>query len=121
MADDMVDALRVVADSPLSRFPPGAAVYVKSPVGTVLLEKLQRRFPSLRLASYSERPEDDCTSRSPAARSCERDDFLKLEVLSSPTRSTLLVAVGTSRAYGQVLLFRFLGRWRVLVDRSYPI
>jgi len=121
MADDMVDALTVVAATPLSRFPPGAAVYVKSSVGPLLLEKLQRSSPALRLASYAERPADNCTPRSSAALSCERDDFLKLEVLSSPTRFTMLVAVGTSRAYGQVLLLRVLGRWRVVVDHSYPV
>ena len=124
MADDMVDGMVVVADAPLSRFPRGSVVYVKSSVGPVLLEKLQPRYPSLKLMSYSARPEDNgCTadSSSLAIIPCERDDFVKLEVLSSPTRGTMLVAVGTSTRFGQSLLLKLLGRWRVIVDRSYVV
>jgi hypothetical protein len=105
MADDMVDALVVVSDAPLSGFSRGSVVYVKSSVGPLLFEKLQPKYPALTLRSYSERPEG------------ARADFVKLEVLSSPTRGTILVAVGTSNAFGQLLLLKFLGKWRVIVDR----
>jgi hypothetical protein len=123
MADDMVDALLAVADTPLREFPRDSIVYVQSPVGEVLLEKLQPRYPFLRLMSYSARPEENGCETAPDARrvTCKHDDFVKLEVLSSPTRGTMLVAVGTGRAFGQVLLLRFLGRWRVIVYRSYMI
>src|SRR5256886_10716928 len=59
MADDMVDAMVVVADAPLSRFPRGSVVYLKSSVGPGLLEKLQPKYPSLQLMSYPARPEDN--------------------------------------------------------------
>jgi hypothetical protein len=121
MADDMLEALTLVADTPLSRFQPGSVVYVKSALGPLLLEKLQLKHPSVRLMAYSERPGDDCTGRKPESAWCERDDFLKLEVLSSPAPASMLVAVGTSRTFGQVLLFRFLGRWRVIIDRTYAV
>jgi len=124
MADDMVDAMMVVADAPLSRFPHGSIVYVKSSVGPMLLEKLQPKYPPLKLMSYSARPEDsgcvaDRSSLSKAA--CERDDFIKLEVLSSPTRRSMLLAVGTSKTFGQLLLVKVLGEWRVIVERSYVV
>ena len=109
MADDIVDALVVVSDQPLSQFPRGTVVYVKSSVGPLLFEKLQPKYPTLTLKSYSERPEG------------ARADFVKLEVLSSPTRGTMLVAFGTSDAFGQLLLLKFLGKWRVIVNRSYVI
>jgi hypothetical protein len=109
MADDMVDALLVASDAPLSGFSRGSVVYVKSSVGPLLFEKLQPRYPTLTLRSYSERPEG------------ARADFVKLEVLSSPTRGTILVAVGTSNAFGQLLLLKFLGKWRVIVDRWYVV
>src|SRR5437763_9319993 len=124
MAADMVDGMVVVADSPLSRFPRVSVVYVKSSVGPMLLEKLQPKNPSLRLMSYWARPEDNgCKAdrSSLATTPCERDDFVKLEVLSSPTRGTMLVAVGTSTTFGQLLLLKLLGRWRVIVDRSYVV
>jgi hypothetical protein len=109
MADDMVDALVVVSDAPLSGFSRGSVVYVKSSVGPLLFEKLQPKYPALTFRSYSERPEG------------ARADFVKLEVLSSPTPGTILVAVGTSNAFGQLLLLKFLGKWRVLVDRWYVV
>ena len=109
MADDMVDALAVVADAPLSQFPRGSVVYVKSSVGPLLFQKLQPKHRALTLKSYSERPES------------ARADFVKLEVLSSPTRGTMLVAVGTSNAFGQLLLLKSFGKWRVIVDRSYVL
>jgi hypothetical protein len=109
MADDMVDALVVVSDAPLSNFSRGSVVYVKSSLGPVLFEKLQPKYPALTFRSYSERPEG------------ARADFVKLEVLSSPIRATMLVAVGTSNAFGQVLLLKFLGKWRVIVARSYAV
>jgi hypothetical protein len=121
MADDMLEALTVVADTPLSRFPAGSVVYVKSALGPLLLEQLRLKHPSLRVMPYSERPEDDCIARERGGTSCQRDDFVKLEVLSSPARATMLVAVGTSRTFGQVLLLQFLGRWRVLIDRTYAV
>jgi hypothetical protein len=120
MADDMVNALAAAADRPLRRFPRGAVVYVKSSVGPTLLETLQPRYPSLGLRPYAERPNDKCAEREPGAP-CERDDFLKLEVLSAPTRGTLLVAVGTSSTFGQVLLVSVLGHWRVLIERWYAV
>src|SRR5690348_1951141 len=110
MADDMVEALTVVADGSLSHFPKGSVIYIKSSVGTALLEKLQATHPSLLLMSFSARPGDSgCAERGKAIpmAPCERDDFLKLEALSAPTSGTLLVAVGTSNTFGQVLLLRF--------------
>jgi hypothetical protein len=121
MANDMLEALTVVADRPLSRFASGSVVYVKSALGPLLLEQLRLKHPSLRVMPYSERPEDDCIARERGVASCQRDDFVKLEVLSSPARATMLVAVGTSRTFGQVLLLQFLGRWRVLIDRTYAV
>jgi hypothetical protein len=124
MADDMVDAMMVVADAPLSRFPRGSIVYLKSSVGPMLLEKLRPKYPTLKLVSYSARPEDSgCVSdgSSLSKAPCERDDFIKLEVLSSPTRGSMLVAVGTSKTFGQLLLLKVLGKWRVIVDRSYVV
>jgi hypothetical protein len=109
MADDMVEALVVVAETPLSRFPRGSVVYLKSSLGPLLFEKLQPKYPALTLKSYSERPEG------------ARADFVKLEVLSSPTRGTMLVAVGTANAFGQLLLLKILGKWRVIVARSYRV
>jgi len=121
LADDMVSALAVAADRPLSQFARGAVVYVKSPVGPMLLDTLRRGHPALNLRPYSERPDDRCAARDPPTAPCERDDFLKLEVLSAPTRATLLVAVGSSRAFGQVLLLGVLGHWHVLIERSYAV
>ena len=102
----------------------GAWILGRNMFGPVLLEKLQPKYPSLRLMSYSARPEDNgCKAdrSSLATTPCERDDFVKLEVLSSPTRGTMLVAVGTSTRFGQLLLLKLLGRWRVIVDRSYVV
>jgi hypothetical protein len=124
MADDMVEALTVVADGSLYQFPKGSVVYVKSSVGPTLLEKLQASHPSLRIMSFSARPPDSgCagTGDSILTAPCERDDFLKLEVLSAPTQGTMLVAVGTSHTFGQVLLLRLFGTWHVLVRRSYAV
>ena len=121
MTDDMLEALTVVSDTPLSRFPSGSVVYVKSALGPLLLERLRRKHPSLTLMSYSERPEDDCVAHAQGSSSCQRDDFVKLEVLSSPAYATMLVAVGTSRSLGQVVLLHFLGRWRVLIDRTFAV
>ena len=124
MADDMIDALTVVANDSLAHFPKGSAVYIKSPLGPTLLEKLQATHPALRLVSFSERPADNgCAvggSSIPLGR-CERDDFLKLEVLSAPTRGTMLVAVGTSNTFGQILLLKVWGQWRVLVTRAFAV
>jgi hypothetical protein len=124
MADDMVRALAVAAERPLAQFPRGSVVYVKSSVGPLLIETLRPRYPLLDLRPYSERPEDVCTARGSAAAPCERNerhDFLKLELLSSPTRGTLLVAVGTATAFGQVLLISVFGQWRLLTERWYEI
>ena len=124
LAADMMDPLTVVADGSLQRFPSGSVVYVKSPIGPVLLDKLQSTHQSLKLMSFSARPEDHgCAAERNSIPSvpCERDDFLKLEALSSPTRRTMLVAFHTSNTFGQVLLLKFWGRWRVLVNRSYTV
>ena len=121
LADDMVTALVAAAERPLLRFPRGATVYVKSAVGPLLLETLQPRYPALSLRPYAARPADDCPASDRPGTSCERDDFLKLEVLSAPTRGTLLVAVGTSKSFGQVLLVSALGHWRVLIERWYAV
>jgi hypothetical protein len=124
MADDMVEALTVVADGSLSHFPKGSVIYIKSSVGTALLENLQATHPSLLLMSFSARPgASGCAERGKSIpmAPCERDDFLKLEALSAPTSGTMLVAVGTSNTFGQVLLLRFFGRWRVLVKRTYVV
>jgi len=124
LADDVVEALTVVANESLRQFPSGSVVYVKSSAGPGFLERLQSTHSSLELRSFSVRPPDnDCTSDrgSTVAAACERDDFLKLEVLSSPTRRTMLVAVGTSRTFGQVLLIKLWSRWHVLVHRWYSV
>jgi hypothetical protein len=121
MADDMAGALVAAAAQPLARFPRGAVVYVKSSLGPVLLEELAPRHPALRLRPYAERPPDDCAERDSPPHPCERDDFVKLEVLSSPTSGTLLVAIGSSRAFGQSLLIKVLGQWHVLIGRSYDV
>jgi hypothetical protein len=124
MADDMVRVLAVAAARPLAQFPRGSVVYVKSSVGPLLIETLRPRHPSLNLRPYSERPEDPCTEHGSPPSQCERNernDFLKLELLSSPTRGTLLVAVGTATAFGQVLLISVFGQWRVLAERWYEI
>jgi len=109
-ANDVADALAAVADPSLARFPNGSVVYVKALAGPGLCEKLQSKHPSLRFKSFSERPEDNgCKPNGnliPTAP-CERDDFVKLEVLSAPTPRTMLVAFGTSNTFGQVLLLKF--------------
>jgi len=123
-ADDVVDALAAVANPSLARFSSGSVVYVKALAGPGLFEKLHSKHPSLRFKSFSERPEDHgCkpNGNSIPTAPCERDDFVKLEVLSAPTPGTMLVAFGTSSTFGQVLLLKFWGRWRVLVDRSFVI
>jgi len=124
MADDMVDALTVVANGSLNQFPRNSVVYIKSSVGTSLLEKLQATHPSLRLRSFSERPVDNgcaATASATPMAPCERNDYLKLEVLSAPTQRTMLVAVGTSNAFGQLWLIKVWGQWRVLVRRSHVV
>ena len=78
LADDMVSALVVAADRPLSQFTRGSVVYLKSPVGPMLLDTLRRGHPALNLRPYSERPDDRCAARDPPTAPCERDDFLKL-------------------------------------------
>jgi hypothetical protein len=120
-ADDMLPALSAAADRPLKHFPPGSLVYVKSALGPMLLETLHSRHPSLTLRPYSERMEGACADRGARHSDCERDDYLKLEVLSSPTRGSLLIAMGTSKAFGQVLLINVLGHWWVLMERTYPV
>lgn len=119
-AEDMRDALVVAADSALTGFHSGAVVYVKTAGGPAVLEALQGRHPSLRLKPFSERPEEDCV-RAPdaSAASCARDDFLKLEVLAAPAARSLLIALASQGRFGQVLLVKFWGRWRILVERSY--
>ena len=121
LADDMSPALSVAADRPLKHFPPGSLVYVKSALGPMFLEALRSRHPSLTLRPYSERTERACADGSPALSSCERDDYLKLEVLSSPTRGSLLVAMGTSKSFGQMLLIDLFGHWCVLMERTYAV
>jgi hypothetical protein len=124
MADDMVDALTVVANGSLNQFPRNSGVYIKSSVGTSLLEKLQATHPSLRLRSFSERPVDNgcaATASATPMAPCERNDYLKLEVLSAPTQRTMLVAVGTSNTFGQLWLIKVWGQWRVLVRRSHAV
>jgi hypothetical protein len=121
MADDMLPALSVAADRPLKHFPPGSLVYVKSALGPMFLEALRSGHPSLTLRPYSERTEQTCADRAAALSSCERDDYLKLEVLSVPTRGSLLIAMGTSKAFGQMLLINLLGHWYVLMERTYPV
>jgi hypothetical protein len=121
LVDDMAGALVIAADRPLSRFPRGSVVYVKSAVGPMFLQTLRLKHPSLTLRPYSERTEDRCADRDPPVSGCERDDYLKLEVLSSPTRGTLLIAMGTSRTFGQMVLVNLLGHWCVLVERTYAV
>jgi len=124
MADDMVDALAVVANGSLNQFPRNSVVYVKSSVGTSLLEKLKASHPSLRLTSFSNRPVDHgcaATASATPLAPCGRNDYLKLEVLSAPTQSTMLVAVGTSTTFGQLWLIKIWGQWRVLVRRSHVV
>jgi len=124
MADDMVDALTVVANGSLNQFPRDSVVYVKSSAGASLLEKLQATHPSLRLTSFSQRPVDNgcaATASATTMAPCERNDYLKLEVLSAPTQRTMLVAVGTSNTFGQLWLIKVWGQWRVLVRRSHVV
>jgi hypothetical protein len=121
LVDDMAGALVIAVDRPLSRFPRGSVVYVKSAVGPMFLQTLRLKHPSLTLRPYSERTEDRCADRDPPVSGCERDDYLKLEVLSSPTRGTLLIAIGTSRTFGQMVLVNLLGHWCVLVERTYAV
>jgi hypothetical protein len=121
LADDMVPALSVAADRPLQHFAPGSVIYVKSALGPMFLQALRSRHPSLTLRPYSERTEYACADRDPALSSCERDDYLKLEVLSAPTRGSLLIAMGTSKAFGQTILIDVLGHWCVLMERTYPV
>jgi hypothetical protein len=121
LVDDMALALVIAADRPLSRFPRGSVVYVKSAVGPMFLQTLRLKHPSLTLRPYSERTEDRCADRDPPLSRCERDDYLKLEVLSSPTRGTLFIAIGTSRTFGQMVLVNLLGHWCVLVERTYAV
>jgi hypothetical protein len=120
MADDMVDALAVAADAPLSQFTPGSAVYIKTDIGPALLDKLAPRYPSLHLLLYSLRPEESGCAPSQAVP-CQRNDFLKLEVLTAPTPRTMLVAFGTSRTFGQVLLLKFGGHWRIVVGSLHVV
>ena len=120
MADDMVDALAVAADAPLSQFTPGSAVYIKTDIGPALLEKLAPRYPSLRLLLYSLRPEESGCAPAQTVP-CQRNDFLKLEVLTAPTPRTMLVAFGTSRTFGQVLLLKFGGHWRIVVGSLHVV
>jgi len=120
MADDMVDALAVAADAPLSQFTPGSAVYIKTDIGPALLEKLAPRYPSLRLLLYSLRPEESGCAPAQTVP-CQRNDFLKLEVLTAPTHRTMLVAFGTSRTFGQVLLLKFGGHWRIVVGSLHVV
>jgi len=120
MADDMVDALAVTADAPLSQFTPGSAVYIKTDIGPALLEKLAPRYPSLRLLPYSLRPEESGCAPAQTVP-CQRNDFLKLEVLTAPTHRTMLVAFGTSRTFGQVLLLKFGGHWRIVVGSLHVV
>jgi len=120
MADDMVDALAVAADAPLSQFTPGSAVYIKTDIGPALLEKLAPRYPSLRLLPYSLRPEESGCAPAQTVP-CQRNDFLKLEVLTAPTHRTMLVAFGTSRTFGQVLLLKFGGHWRIVVGSLHVV
>ena len=120
MADDMVDALAVAADAPLSQFAPGSAVYIKTDIGPALLEKLAPRYPSLRLLPYSLRPEESGCAPAQTVP-CQRNDFLKLEVLTAPTHRTMLVAFGTSRTFGQVLLLKFGGHWRIVVGSLHVV
>jgi 3-oxoacyl-[acyl-carrier-protein] synthase III len=123
MAEDMRDALVVVADSALTGFQSGSVVYVKTAAGPAVLEVLQARHPSLRLKPFSERPQEQDCAGAPAAdrTSCARDEFLKLEVLSAPAARSLLIAIATRSRFGQVLLIKFWGRWRILVERSYAL
>src|SRR5215470_15243944 len=120
LADDMLPALSVAADRPLKHFPSGSLVYVKSALGPMFLQALRTRHPSLTLRPYAERAEQSCADRDPA-RPCERDDYLKLEVLSAPTRGSLLIAMGASKDFGQLLLINLLGHWCVLMERTYPV
>jgi hypothetical protein len=122
MADDMVGAMLVASAAPLAHFPRASVVYVKSPLGPLLLEKLQREHPSLRLMSYSERPDEaGCGGDGGAApgERCARDDFVKLEILTAPVRGTMWIATATSNTFGQLLLVKMFGHWWVVVDRSY--
>ena len=124
MVDDMGDALAAAAEPSLSRFPGGSVIYVKSSLGENFLERLQSSHRSLKLMPFSARPENKgCNPDEDAipVAPCERDDFIKLEVLAAPTPRTMLVTFATSNTFGQVLLLKFWGRWQVLVDRTNVI
>jgi hypothetical protein len=122
--EDAVSALTVAASRPMSSFRPGDVVYVKSSFGTDLIEKLHATNPSLRLLPYAARPADDGCKASanlqPMAP-CERNDFIVIDALSSPTSGTMLVGFSVSNAFGQMLLVKFGGQWRVAIDRGAVI
>jgi hypothetical protein len=124
VADDAVNALVVAASSHLAGFRSGEVVYVKSSYGTDLIEKIRSLYPSLRLLPYSARPLDNgCRASSNFQRlaPCERNDFLIIDALSSPTTLTMLVGFSIYNGGGQLLLFNFGGRWRIVIDRSTVI
>lgn len=121
VADDAVNALAVAASSHLAGFGSGQVVYLKSPYGTDLINKIQSMNPSLRLLPYSTRPLDDGCKVSgnlqPLAP-CGRNDFLIIDALSHPTTRTILVGFSIYNGGGQLLLVNLGGQWRIVIDRS---
>ena len=99
-------------------------MYVKSPYGITLINKIRSANSSLQLLPYSDRPPDDgCKGNGnlqPLAP-CERNDFLVIDALSRPTTRTILVGFSNFSGSGQLLLFNLGGRWRIVVDRSIVI
>jgi hypothetical protein len=91
-ADDIAGALVIAADRPPSRFPRGSVVYVKARSAPCF----SKHFASNILPSpcgLTGRTEDRCADRDRLS-GCERDSYLKLEVLSSPTRGSCSLPLG---------------------------
>ncbi len=123
--NDIADALALVVRPSLSRFSAGAVIYVKSGLGPVLTLKLQHDYPTLEFRPWASRPEDlGCKSYAPhalAVSPCERNDFIKTEVLPFPSLPTRALAVSTQtyNTDGQYVLFKVLGCWRVILERTF--
>ena len=123
-ADDEASALTVAASRPLNGFRSGDVVYVKSSLGTDFVDKLKVTNPSLRLLPYAARPADDgckATSNLQPLAPCERNNFIAIDELSTPTSRTMLVGFSVYNGGGQMLLAKFGGQWHILIERRIVI
>lgn len=89
------------------------------------MQDLRRIYPSLQILPWSERPKDvGCESDMPdviVLAPCQRDDFLKVDVVSFPLWRTAIVGVGTFNSGGQLFMINALGRWRIIKKSGYVI